>query len=190
MEQLPTPKGRPNPKLYDFVSLDALIGGDSYFLTAVEYLRPFGREVAARRQTMAKYTAMAPEQTNLDIKARTLLERLPALQQFCDLDLLVFFSKHPLTLKSKEQLAHLLGYPANEIIRSLDALFTAGFLAGARNTVGPAMYLFETGGTNGGLLLEVVEFASTRLGRLALRLELASSLAGATGMTTQATDDP
>ena len=108
--------------------------------------------------------------------ARTLLERLPALKRPCDLDLLVFFAQHPRTLMSSEQLARLLGYPIKEIARSLDALIAADFLTRTQNPVRPArMYVFATGGANGGSLSAVVACASTREGRLALRRALIPS---------------
>ena len=108
--------------------------------------------------------------------ARALLERLPALKRPCDLDLLVFCAQHPRILMSSEQLARLLGYPIKEIARSLDALIAAGFLTRTPNPVRPArMYVFATGGANGGSLSAVVASASTREGRLALRRALIPS---------------
>jgi hypothetical protein len=123
--------------------------------------------------------------------ARTLLDSIPALQRPCDLDLLVFFARHPQTLIASEQLAQLLGYHLNEIDRSLDALHAAGSLTRTQNPARLArMYVFATGGTNGGLLQAVVEFASTRKGRLALRRALPNSQAGGMdGLATQAEDN-
>ena len=122
--------------------------------------------------------------------ARTLLDRVPALQRPCDLDLLVFFARHPRTLMASEQFARLLGYQRNEIARSLDVLLAAGLLTRTQNPTRPArMYMFATGGTNSGSLPAVVEFASTREGRLALRRALTRSPAGGTdGLATQAGD--
>ena len=127
---------------------------------------------------------------NDDDPARTLLERLPALQRPCDLDLLVFFAQHMRTLMSSEQLARLLGYPIKEIARSLDALIAAGLLTRTQNPVRPArMYVFATGGANGGSLSAVVAYASTREGRLALRGALTYSPAGADGLAAHAEGD-
>ena len=117
-----------------------------------------------------------------DDRAHALLERLPALQRPCDLDLLVFSAQHMRTLMSSEQLARLLGYPIKEIARSLDALIAAGLLTRTQNPVRLArMYAFTTGGANGGSLSAVVESASTREGRLALRGALTGAPAGRTG---------
>src|SRR5665213_936108 len=129
---------------------------------------------------------------NEDDPARTLLKRLPAFQRPCDLDLLAFFAKHPRTLMSSEQLARLVGYQLKEIARSLDVLLAAGFLTRTQNPARLAgMYVFATGGTNGGSLPAVVELASTREGRLALRRALTHSPAGRTdGLAAQAGDDP
>ena len=129
---------------------------------------------------------------NKDDRARTLLKRLPALQRPCDLDLLVFFAKHQRTLMSSEQLARLLGYQLKEIARSLDVLLAADFLTRTENPARLArMYVFATGGTNDGSLPTVVELASTREGRLALRRALTHSPAGCTdGLAAQAGDDP
>lgn len=126
-----------------------------------------------------------------DDPARTLLERLPALRRPCDLDLLVFFAQHPRTLMSSEQLARLLGYPLKEIARSLDALIAADFLRRTQTPRHPArMYVFTTGGANGGSLSAVVELASTREGRLALRRALTLSSEGRTdGLASRAEDD-
>ena len=92
------------------------------------------------------------------------------------------------TLMSSEQLARLLGYPIKEIARSLDALIAAGLLTRTQNPVRPArMYVFMADCANGGSLSAVVERASTREGRLALRGALAGSPAGRTdGLAAQA----
>lgn len=123
--------------------------------------------------------------------ARTLLNGIPALQRPCDLDLLVFFARHPRTLMTSEQLARLLGYQLNDVAQSLDVLLGAGFLTLTQNPSRPVrMYVFPADGTHGGWLPAFVEFASTRAGRLALRRALTHSPAGRTdGLATQAGDD-
>ena len=102
--------------------------------------------------------------------AHALLTRIPALQRPCDLDLLVFFAKHPRTLLTSERLARLLGYQLKEIAQSLDVLLGAGFLTRTQDLARPArMYVFAPGVANDESLPAIVEFASTREGRLALR---------------------
>lgn len=105
--------------------------------------------------------------------ARTLLNRIPALQRPCDLDLLVFFAKHWRTLLSCEQLARLLGYPLKEIARSRDSLVAAGLLTRVQDSAcAERMYVFEGEGMNGGPIPDIVELASTPVGRVSLRRAL------------------
>jgi predicted transcriptional regulator len=97
--------------------------------------------------------------------ARTLLNQVPTLQRLTDLDLLVFFAKHPNSLLSPEQLARLLGHPLSEIARSLDSLLGAGFVTRAQKQYGarPArMYAFAPGEGIRPVLAAVVTQASTR----------------------------
>jgi hypothetical protein len=124
--------------------------------------------------------------------ARTVLSRIPALQRPCDLDLLLFFAKHPRTLLAVEQLALLLGHQPNDIAQSLHVLLTAGLITRTQNPTRPArMYVFATGSTKGGSLPAVLELASTREGRLALRRALAHPPPGPTdGPAPQIVDDP
>jgi len=111
--------------------------------------------------------------------ARALLTRIPALQRPCDLDLLVFFAKHPRTLLTSERLARLLGYQLKEIAQSLDVLLGAGFLTRTQDLARRArMYVFAPGVANDESLPAIVEFASTREGRLALRRAVTHSRAG------------
>jgi hypothetical protein len=106
-------------------------------------------------------------------QTRQLLNQIPALQRPCDLDLFVFFAKHPRTLLASEQLARLLGYPLAEIAQSLDVLLEAGLLTRTQNKTRSArMYVFATDGTNREWLLTFMARALTREGRLALRKAL------------------
>lgn len=125
-----------------------------------------------------QHYAMTP--TDIDL-AHTLLKSLPVLQHTCDLDLLVFFAKHPRTLLSTEQLAQLLGYQVSEIARSRNGLLAAGLLTRTQNpTRRPRLYVFTIDGANGRSLSTLVRLASTREGLLALRLALVSAPAEAT----------
>jgi hypothetical protein len=123
-------------------------------------------------------------------QAHILLTRIPALQRPCDLDLLVFFAKHPRTLMTSEQLAGLLGYQLNEMARSLDLLLEAGLLTRTLNPPRAArMYVFAINGANEGWPPELVQLASTREGRLALRRVLMHSARSTDGPPTQAEDE-
>jgi len=104
---------------------------------------------------------------------RRLLDGIGVLRHPCDLDLLVFFVRHPRTLMASEQLAAFLGYDLKQITDSLDILLETGFLTRTPDSTHAArMHVFAIGVTNGGGLPELVELASTREGRLILRREM------------------
>ena len=102
--------------------------------------------------------------------ARTLLSRIPAtIQHSCDLDLLVFFAKHPRTLMPSEDIARMVGYELKDVAKSLEVLLKAGLLTRTQNpTSARRLYVFATGGPNSAWLPAFVEFASTREGRMDL----------------------
>ena len=114
-------------------------------------------------------------------QAQSLLNRIPALQRPSDVDLLVFFAKHPRTLMSSEQLARLLGYQLNELARSLDVLLAAGLLTRSQNPSRAArLYMFVLDSANRRWAADLVRVASTREGRLALRRALTHTAAAPT----------
>ena len=101
--------------------------------------------------------------------AQTLLDRIKALRHPCDLDLLIFFVKHPHTLMASEQLATFMGYDIKQLAQSLDVLLEAGLVTRSQTRAQVArMYVFAEGGIHGGWLPSLVAVASTRAGRLAL----------------------
>jgi hypothetical protein len=102
--------------------------------------------------------------------ARTLVDRVAALRHPCDLDLLVFFSKHKRTLLASEQLSMLLGYDIKQMADSLEVLLDAGFVRRSQSSTRSArMYVFAGGGIDDdGPLPRLVALASTRVGRRAL----------------------
>jgi len=109
-------------------------------------------------------------QSDLDEDARRLVERVDVVRRPSDLDLLIFFARHPRTLLASEQLAAFLGYGANEIDASLDTLVGARLIT---RTATPllAARLYELPvdhPTRGGWLPALLQLASTREGRLAL----------------------
>jgi hypothetical protein len=66
------------------------------------------------------------------------------LQDPCDLDLLLFFSRHPRVVLSSEQLAAYVGYDLAEVARALDRLLAAGLLRRTLNHGAPGrMYILE-----------------------------------------------
>lgn len=93
-----------------------------------------------------------------------LLGSIGVLRHPCDLDLLVFFHRHPRAILTSERLAAYVGYDLNQLARSLDLLNTAGLLERSQNPTHAArLYVLKTPET--GWLSSVLEIASTREGR-------------------------
>ena len=93
-----------------------------------------------------------------------LLGSIGTLRHPCDLDLLLFFHRHPRSLLTSERLAAYVGYDLNQIARSLDLLAEAGLLERSQNPTHAArMYLLKTPET--GWLGSLLTIASTREGR-------------------------
>jgi hypothetical protein len=66
------------------------------------------------------------------------------LRDVCDLDLLLFFSRHPRVVLSSEQLAAYVGYDLVEVARALDVLLGSGVLKRTLNHGTPGrMYVLE-----------------------------------------------
>jgi hypothetical protein len=125
------------------------------------------------------------DQTQDQDRARHLLERLGVLRHACDLDLLVFFARHPRTLMTSEQLAGRMGYALQQIAASLDRLLRAALITRTQNrTRAVRMYALAAGTDDRGLP-SLLEFASTRHGLLAMRQALARSI----GRRTSQADD-
>ena len=57
------------------------------------------------------------------------------LRDACDLDLLLFFSRHPRVVLSSEQLAAYVGYELVQVARALDRLLEIGLLRRTLNQV-------------------------------------------------------
>lgn len=103
-----------------------------------------------------------------------LLERLGVLSHPCDLDLLLFFFKHPNCLLRSETLAAFLGYENKVMSESLDSLLGAGLLSRAQTPAHAArLYVLAATPDTHEWLPGIVSAASTRAGRLALRQALA-----------------
>ena len=108
-----------------------------------------------------------------DDHIRRLLDRIKVLRRPCDLDLLLFFIRHPRALLSSDQIAAFLGYDVKRLGESLDLLVTAELLTRTQTPTSAAgMYVFAIGGPHRGWLPSLVELASTREGRLAMRAAL------------------
>jgi len=102
-----------------------------------------------------------------------LLDRFEVLRHPSDLDLLIFFGRHPRSLLASGQLAAFLGYGVKEIAASLDLLLGAALITRAPNPSHAAqLYVFSVDGPGGEWLPELLKLASTREGRLAIIWEL------------------
>jgi hypothetical protein len=106
-------------------------------------------------------------------EASRLLDQIGVLRHACDLDLLVFFARHPRTLLTSEQLAAWLGYELKQIAASLEMLLQTGLLTRTQNPTHAArMYLFVVGESSDNWVPTLLKLASSRAGRLALKEEL------------------
>ena len=66
------------------------------------------------------------------------------LRDTCDLDLLLFFSRHPRVVLSSEQLATYVGYDVQHVARALDFLLGRGLLKRTLHARAPGqMYVLE-----------------------------------------------
>ena len=93
-----------------------------------------------------------------------LLNSIGVLRHPCDLDLLLFFHRHPRAILTSERLAAYVGHDLNQLARSLDLLTDAGLLVCSQNPTRAArLYVLKTPET--GWLASVLEIASTREGR-------------------------
>lgn len=114
--------------------------------------------------------------------SETLLERIGVLRHPCDLDLLVFLSRHPRSLLASEQLSAFIGHGGKRIATSLDALVGAGFLTRTSNPAHAArLYVFASSDPSGGFLSRLLDVASTRPGRLMLITAMKRRARRATG---------
>jgi len=102
--------------------------------------------------------------------AGRLLDRIGVLRHPCDLDLLLFFVRHPRSLLTSEQLVAYLGYTVTQVGDSLDVLQAANLLARSQSLTHPArLYVLTAEGPAAEWLSTFINTASKRGGRLALR---------------------
>jgi hypothetical protein len=94
------------------------------------------------------------------------------LRDACDLDLLLFFSRHPRVVLSSEQLAAYVGYDLAQVARALDLLLGAGLLKRTLNQGAPGrMYVLEIDHAEE-WLEPLQRVCATPVGRNALRVLL------------------
>ena len=103
--------------------------------------------------------------------AARLLARCGAIfRHACDLDLTVFFARHRRSLLASESLASFLGYELTQIADSLELLLRAGLIKRTQTSAHAArLYLFVPDEANQDWLQPLIDMASTRKGRAALR---------------------
>jgi len=96
----------------------------------------------------------------------SLLERIGAIREACDLDLLLFFYRHPRALLTGDQLVAYLGYDRERIEDSIEGLIEAGLLTRSQNPARAArLYVLALDGVPGELLSSLARIAATREGR-------------------------
>lgn len=98
-----------------------------------------------------------------------LLDRIGSLRHPCDLDLLLFFYRHPRAYLMSERLAAYVGYDLPQVTQSLETLISTGLLQPSRDSPRTArLYVLKPGSDLGGWLSSLLPFAATREGRLAV----------------------
>jgi DNA-binding MarR family transcriptional regulator len=103
---------------------------------------------------------------------RSMLDCIREIRDACDLDLLLFFHRHPRSLLTSEQLVAYLGYERDRVATSLDGLIAAGLLTRSQNPSHDArLYVLKPGSLPEGLFARFLTIAATGEGRQeALRL--------------------
>ncbi len=110
-----------------------------------------------------------------------MLDRVRDIRDACDLDLLLFFRRHPRALLTPDDLATRLGYGHERISKALDGLIATGLLKQYRTPSHAAcLYVLEPGGPPDESFSPLLDFASSREGRLEMLRLLASALDGST----------
>lgn len=95
-----------------------------------------------------------------------MLDRIPGLRHACDLDLLLFFYRHPRALLTGEHLVAYLGYDHDQAAKSLEGLIEAGLVSRSQNPSYTArLYVLELDALPGDLLSAFLKIAATRPGR-------------------------
>jgi hypothetical protein len=122
-----------------------------------------------------------------DEDVRRLLDRIDVLRHPSDLDLLIFFARHPRSLLASGQLAAFLGYGVTEVAASLDLLQEAALITRTPNPSHAArLYVFTVDGQVSDCWPELLTLASTRQGRVAMSQAAGAPRVTATGQPSAA----
>jgi hypothetical protein len=140
-----------------------------------------GRKVCTSRTQVASSIgrlARADRRLRREPSAAPELALVDALTRQCDLDVLLFFSRHPRALLTLDDLVSRVGYSHEEVRAALHVLQGAGLMAWSKNAFEDleASRLYQlTPGTWEDLLPAFLWAAKTPEGRRALRLALRRS---------------
>ena len=101
------------------------------------------RGTLAAGATLSARRIRISERSPSDPAAMRLVEAA-GLRDACDLDLLLFFSRHPRVVLSSDQLATYVGYEVQQVARALDLLLGGGLLKRTLHRNAPGrMYVLE-----------------------------------------------
>src|SRR4030095_11581506 len=87
----------------------------------------FRRRLVSRQLIFPGRRSVIQKMLPTDPMAAQLVEAA-GLRDACDLDLLLFFSRHPRVVLSSEQIAAYVGYELAQVARALDRLLETGLL--------------------------------------------------------------
>ena len=96
---------------------------------------------------------------------RQVLARSKALHHSYDVDLLLFFYRHPQSLLTSDQLATFVGYGVAQVAKSLDAFIAAGIIERSQNPTHFARMYRLIRGAPDSWVATIVKVAATRQGR-------------------------
>lgn len=100
-------------------------------------------------------------------RVHELLERINPIQDQTDLDLLLFFFRHPNAILAIEVLAAAVGHDLGRVEESLEGLIEAGLIERLKHRTLPVdSFVFRP--TEQDSLVALLQIASSRTGRLAL----------------------
>jgi hypothetical protein len=117
---------------------------------------------------------------------RSMLDRIRCIRHACDLDLLLFFVRHPRALLNGEQLGANPGYGLEQTAASLDSLINAGLLQRSRSSSHAAcLYVMEPDRLQAGPLASFLQIVATPEGRRSVMrlLESGSGRASIAGLS-------
>jgi hypothetical protein len=121
------------------------------------------------------------------------LHHLPSsvrvLRHPCELDLLLFFYRHPRSLLTSDRLAAYVGRDPDQVGRSLDRLAATGLLACSGN-LAPAARLYLLNTAESAALAPLVEMASNPAGRRCILDALSGESAAGPGENPSSRADP